>query len=77
MEKLPQLSGQEVIKALRKVGFEVVGRKGSHIRLKRRVNNKVFIVIVPDHPELAKGTLTAIIKQSGLSREEFLKLIKG
>jgi len=76
MEKLPVVSGREVVKVLMKVGFEIVGRKGSHLRLKRKINNKVFIVIVPDHSELAKGTLTAIMRQSGLSRNEFLKSLR-
>jgi predicted RNA binding protein YcfA (HicA-like mRNA interferase family) len=40
-----------VIKALAKIGFEVTGKKGSHIKLKKKFNGKVFIVIIPDHPE--------------------------
>lgn len=70
------MSGREVIKLLTKVGFQVVGRKGSHIRLKKK-NEKVFIVVVPDHPELAKGTLRSIIRRANLTVEEFLELTKG
>jgi predicted RNA binding protein YcfA (HicA-like mRNA interferase family) len=74
--KLPVVSGTEVVKNLTKIGFEVVGRSGSHVRLKKRVNEKVWIVIVPMHRELAKGTLSSIIRQSGLTRDEFIKTIK-
>jgi len=73
--KLPVMSGREVIKLLTKIGFQVVGRKGSHIRLKKR-NEKVFIVVVPDHPELAKGTLRSILRRANLSVEEFLRLAR-
>jgi len=76
MRRLPPASGREAVKALRRVGFEIVGRKGSHIRLKKKTDRQVFIVIVPDHRELARGTLISIIQQSGLTREEFLKMLK-
>jgi len=63
-----------VIKALAKIGFTVVGRRGSHIRLKRK-DSKTLIVIVPDHNELARGTLKSVLRQANLSREEFLALL--
>jgi predicted RNA binding protein YcfA (HicA-like mRNA interferase family) len=61
---------------LTKAGFEVVGRKGSHVRLKKKTPTKTYIVIVPMHPEIKRGTLKSIIGQSGLSSNEFLKLLK-
>ncbi len=76
MQKLPPLSGRQVVKALSKAGFEVVGRKGSHVRLKKKTTTKTYIVIVPLHPEIKKGTLKSIIRQSGLSPQEFLKILK-
>ena len=72
---LPVISGRKVVKALAKVGFNVAGRRGSHIKLKRKVDDKVFVVIVPDHPELAKGTLKSILRQANITREAFLKLL--
>lgn len=72
---LPVISGRKVIKALAKIGFEVNGKKGSHIKLKKKFNDKVFIVIVPDHPELAIGTLKSILRQANISKEDFLKLL--
>ena len=70
MSKLPVLSAKAVIKALGKFGFTVYRQSGSHIHLwhpERRL-----LVTVPNHPELAKGTLLSIIKQAKLEREEFL-----
>ena len=74
---LPIVSGRKVIKALTKAGFQVAGRKGSHVKLKKRVDDKVLIVIVPDHEELATGTLKAILRQANMTRESFLELLKG
>lgn len=75
MRKLPAISGHVVVKALSKAGFEVVGRKGSHVRLKKKTPVKKYIVIVPIHPEIKRGTLKSILRQAGLTREEFIKLI--
>lgn len=69
------MSGRRVVKALARAGFGVVGRKGNHIRLKK-VAERAYVVIVPDHRELARGTLLSIIRQAGLTREEFLALLK-
>ncbi len=74
--KLPVVSGQQIVKALKKAGFEIVGRKGSHIRLKKKTDKGVFIVTVPDHREIAKDTLHSIIRQSGMRRNEFIELLK-
>ena len=73
---LPVVSGRQAIKALTKAGFEVAGRKGSHVKLKKRVDDKVFVVIVPDHAELARGTMKSILRQANVTREEFLKLLE-
>jgi predicted RNA binding protein YcfA (HicA-like mRNA interferase family) len=64
-----------VIKALTKIGFDIVGRRGSHVRLKKK-DGKTLIVVVPDHKELAKGTLSSILRQANLSREELLELLE-
>jgi len=72
---LPTISGRDVVKMLTRIGFNIVGRKGSHIRLKKK-NDRTLVAIVPDHKEIAKGTLKSILKQAGLTREEFLDLLK-
>ncbi len=71
MPRQKPLSGLKVIKALSKAGFQAVGRKGSHVRLKRKTSDKVYIVIVPTHPEVKMGTLRSILRQAGLTPEEF------
>jgi predicted RNA binding protein YcfA (HicA-like mRNA interferase family) len=75
MPKLPSLSGERVIRALKRAGFVELRQKGSHVSLERRVGEKVFKTVVPMHSELAKGTLSDILKQCGLKVEEFLELL--
>ena len=70
---LPRLSGQECIKALAKKGFVVVRQQGSHIVVRR--SEPFAQVVVPDHKELDRGTLRAIIRQAGLTVEEFVRLM--
>jgi len=68
--KLPQVSGKELVKKLRKLGFVVTRQKGSHIRLEKNTKEKTIKITIPNHPQLKKGTLNQIIKSSGLSLEE-------
>jgi predicted RNA binding protein YcfA (HicA-like mRNA interferase family) len=72
---LPQVSGREVLGALVKLGFEKDRQKGSHIVLRQAAYPHRRLVI-PDHKEVAKGTLRAIIKQAGLTLEEFNELLR-
>ena len=75
MSRLPRISGRECIKALERAGFQFVRQKGSHIALLRE--EPFTQLVVPDHKELDRGTLRAIIRQAGLSVEEFIELLKG
>lgn len=61
-------SGREVLRALRRAGFEETSRRGSHVKLKNAAGRTV---IVPDHRETARGTLRSILRQAGLTPEEF------
>ena len=70
--KLPQISGIDLIKKMRKHGFVVVRRKGSHIRLEKNSSEGTIKITVPNHPVLKKGTLHRILKDSGLDMEEVL-----
>ncbi len=74
MTRLPKISGQECIRALKKSGFYFKRQHGSHIILRR--DNPFSQIVVPNHKELDRGTLRAIIKQADLSIEEFHKLLK-
>jgi len=67
MPKLPIVSGVEVIRALERLGFVVVRQRGSHIVLRRNSSG----CVVPNHRELKAGTLVGILKQAGISIEEF------
>ena len=69
--KLPRVSGEQVIKALVKAEWSVERQRGSHVVL---FKEGIGIVVVPLHKELDRGTLRAIIKQSGMTVKEFLKL---
>ena len=71
MGKLRVLSGREVCKILETEGFTEVRRRGSHIVMQQRSGNTTTTVPVPDHNELRVGTLTSIIRQSGLARSLF------
>lgn len=72
--KLPIISGLDVIKRLKRAGFIAVRQKGSHVRLERFDDEKTIKITVPLHPEIKKGTLNRIIKDSGLTSEEFEQL---
>ena len=74
MSVLPRVSGLEVVKALAKAGYEQDRQRGSHIILRQAASPHRRIV-VPDHKEIAKGTLRAIIRQAGLTVDEFKALL--
>lgn len=73
MPKLPNLSAAEVVTALGKIGYFFNRQKGSHIILVNREKHK--IAVVPNRKEIRTGTLRAIIRESGLSVEEFIALL--
>jgi predicted RNA binding protein YcfA (HicA-like mRNA interferase family) len=73
MGKLGNISGKETAKAFEKAGWQARGQTGSHLVLTKagiRAN-----LTVPLHPELAPGTLRALIRDSGLTVDEFLNLL--
>ena len=74
MPKLPIVSGTKVVKALSKIGYGLDHQTGSHMILRHK-NPPYRRLTVPNHSEIAKGTLLAIIRQSGLTREEFINLL--
>ena len=73
MSRLGNISGTDAVKAFQKAGWQIVGQVGSHVVMSRpgvRVN-----LSIPQHKELSVGTLRALIRNAGLSVEEFLKLL--
>lgn len=75
MSKLPVVSAKDLIKALEKEGFQVIRQKGSHIVLQKRISNEVITTVVPNHSELAKGTLRSILRQTKIAPEHLIKLL--
>lgn len=74
MGKLPVVSGKETLKALSKIQYEVDHQKGSHIIL--RLNKHPYRrITIPNHKEIAKGTLRAILRECGLTIDEFVNLL--
>lgn len=74
MPKLPIISGMEAVKALSKIGYEADHQTGSHIILRQNKYPHRRLT-VPNHKEIAKGTLRGLIKQAGLTLEEFIELL--
>ncbi len=74
MPKLPVISGIEAVKALSKIGYEVDHQTGSHVILRQNKYPHRRLT-VPNHKEIAKGTLRGLIKQAGLTVEEFIELL--
>jgi predicted RNA binding protein YcfA (HicA-like mRNA interferase family) len=73
MSKLPVVSGAECVKALGKVGFIVYRQRGSHLTMVRKTPPSQ--TTIPNHRELDRGTLRAIIRQASLTVEEFTALL--
>jgi len=75
MQKLPRLSGKDVIKALSHQGFKSIRQKGSHVILVKETSEGKISTVVPLHKEIDKGTLLEIIRQARLKKEEFIALL--
>ncbi len=73
MTPLPRISGRECMKALTRAGFYLKRQEGSHMVLRR--DDPFGQIVVPDHKELDRGTLRAIIRQAGMSVEDFVELL--
>ncbi len=64
---LPVVSGAQAIAALGRLGFVHVSQRGSHVKMQRADR----VAIVPLHRELAGGTLRSVLRQAGITVEEF------
>jgi predicted RNA binding protein YcfA (HicA-like mRNA interferase family) len=74
MGGLPVVSADETVKAFRKLGYEIDYQTGSHIIL-RNVSPPHRRLTVPNHKEIAKGTLRALIRQAGIAVDDFDRLL--
>ncbi len=74
MPPIPILTPKEVIKVFKSFGWEVVRQKGSHIIMTKE--GHIATLSIPNHKEVARGTLRSLISKAGLTTEEFLKRFK-
>ncbi len=72
MSRLPVCSGVDAVKAFCKLGYQLDHQTGSHMILRHPSGRRLT---VPNHRDLAKGTLRALIREAGLSREQFVGLL--
>lgn len=72
MTKLPVISGRDLTKALAKIGYLHDHQKGSHVILRHQIAPHRRI---PNHKEIAKGTLRNILREAGLTLDELLQLL--
>ena len=73
MPALPVLSGRKAVRVFEKLGWEVARQRGSHIILVKE--GEMATLSVPDHKEIAKGTLRSLIRSAGLTVEAFVQAI--
>ncbi len=73
MSKLPVISGADTVRAFEKAGWTVARQRGSHVIMLKA--GHIASLSIPQHKEIAPGTLRAIIRNSGLAVEDFLKLL--
>jgi predicted RNA binding protein YcfA (HicA-like mRNA interferase family) len=73
MPPLPSLSGREVVRAMQSLGWQVARQRGSHIILVKE--GHIATLSVPDHKEVAKGTLRGLIRSAGVTVSEFLSAL--
>ncbi|HYX70822.1 MAG TPA: type II toxin-antitoxin system HicA family toxin [Terriglobales bacterium] len=71
MPPVPLLRPAQVVKAFERLGWMVARQRGSHIILTKP--GHIATLSVPDHPQVARGTLRSLIARAGLTVEEFLK----
>jgi predicted RNA binding protein YcfA (HicA-like mRNA interferase family) len=72
MSRLPMISGDDFVRAIRKIGYEWDHTEGSHMILLHPSGRRLS---VPRHRELGRGILGKLIRRAGLTREEFLRLL--
>jgi predicted RNA binding protein YcfA (HicA-like mRNA interferase family) len=73
MAKLPVVSGADAVKAFQRAGWRIDRQKGSHVILLRP--GHVASLSVPQHPEVAPGTLRALVRAAGISVDDFAALL--
>ena len=73
MASLPVLSGQEVVRVFESLGWSVARQRSSHIIMTKE--GEIVTLSIPNHKEVARGTLRSLIRSANLTVEEFVKVI--
>ena len=73
MARLPVISGSDAVRALQRAGWRVDRQRGSHVVMLKA--GHVASLSIPQHHELAQGTLRALIRAAGMTVEEFVTLL--
>ena len=73
MASLPVLSGQEVVRVFESLGWIVARQKSSHIIMTKE--GEIVTLSIPNHKEVARGTLRSLIRSANLTVDEFVKAI--
>jgi predicted RNA binding protein YcfA (HicA-like mRNA interferase family) len=73
MPKLPHISGNHAVKVFERLGFSVARQNGSHIVMRKGSSG----CVIPNHKEIKTGTLAGILRQAGVTAEEFLKHLQS
>ncbi|MFB3789591.1 MAG: type II toxin-antitoxin system HicA family toxin [bacterium] len=76
MTKVPSLSYGEILHALQRAGWIMIRQKGSHIRMEKRTGDEFIKITVPTHHPVKRSTLAHIIKQAGMTVDEFIALLR-
>ena len=74
MPPIPLLRPHEVIKIFEKFGWQVARQKGSHIIMTKE--GHIATLSIPNHPQVARGTLRSLISKAGITEEEFIEASK-
>jgi predicted RNA binding protein YcfA (HicA-like mRNA interferase family) len=72
---LPAISGRQLLRALQRAGFVVLRQKGSHVSLEKRTADGYWRTIIPMHREIRPGTLSDILNQSGITKDQLRELL--
>ena len=72
---LPAVSGRQLVRALQRAGFVVLRQKGSHVSLEKRTADGYWRTIMPMHREIRPGTLSDILNQSGITKDQLRELL--
>ena len=69
MPALPVLSGRKAVRAFERLGWQIARQRGSHIIMVKE--GEITTLSIPDHKEVAKGTLRSLIRAAGITVDEF------